>query len=133
MEIKYLILMLIAMLFMHVWNDFGRQGIMIQMKQKRWWRENAPAYKYHNDYKIVLAAHSFSWSFCIMIPVAIAAFATDNEYLLIMLIPLLLLNTVAHAIIDDSKANDYKINLVQDQFGHLAQIFITWLVAIMFL
>ena len=133
MELKYLILMLIAMLFMHVWDDFGRQGIMVQMKQKTWWKENAPAYLYRHDYIAALFAHAFSWSVFVMIPVAIPAFILDNIYLLYSLIPLLIFNTAFHAWIDNMKCNEFKIKLWEDQLLHVAQILITWSVAIAFL
>lgn len=133
MEWKYLILMLVAMLFMHVWDDYGRQGILAQMKQKAWWKEHAPAYIYRNDYIAALVAHAFSWAVCIMIPVAIPAFVLDNKYLLTMLIPLLIFNVSAHAFIDDMKANDHSINLIYDQLLHILQIIATWAVAVAFL
>ena len=133
MEWKYFILMLVTMLFMHVWDDFGRQGIMAQMKQKSWWKEHAPAYLYRDDYKTALIAHAFSWSVFIMIPVAIPAFILDNIYLLYSLIPLLIFNTAFHAWVDNMKCNEFKIKLWEDQLGHCAQILITWSVAIAFL
>jgi hypothetical protein len=34
-------------------------------------------------------------------------------------------NTIIHAIVDDLKANRNKLNLIQDQLLHLAQIVIT--------
>ena len=42
-------------------------------------------------------------------------------------IAFLLLNCTVHAIVDDLKANQLTINLVQDQSIHLLQIFATWL------
>lgn len=133
METKYLILMLVTMLFMHVWDDFGRQGIVAQMKQKTWWKENAPAYLYRHDYIAALFAHAFSWSVFIMIPVAIPAFVLDNNYLLVALIPLLIFNTLIHAWIDNMKCNQFKIKLIEDQIMHVCQIVITWLFAVLFL
>lgn len=35
-------------------------------------------------------------------------------------------NTVCHMCVDDAKANDKAINLVQDQFAHIVQIIWTW-------
>lgn len=133
MEWKYLILMLIAMLFMHVWDDFGCQGIMAQMKRKAWWKENAPAYMYRDDYKAALIAHAFSWSVFVMIPVAIPAFVFDNTYMLWALIPLLIFNTSFHAIVDHLKCNEYKVKLWENQLLHCTQIFLTWVVAVVFL
>lgn len=35
-------------------------------------------------------------------------------------------NTVGHMCVDDAKANDKVINLIQDQFAHIVQIIWTW-------
>lgn len=39
-----------------------------------------------------------------------------------------LINLSIHMVVDNSKANLKKINLVQDQLCHLVQILITWVV-----
>ena len=41
------------------------------MKQKKWWQENAPQKLYKYDYIVALIMHSMSWSFMIMLPIAI--------------------------------------------------------------
>ena len=133
MEWKYLILMLIAMIFMHIWDDFGRQGILAQLKQRSWWKENAPAFLYRHDYIAALIIHSIDCAIFIMIPVAAPAFILNNQYLLWMLIPMLIINTTLHAIIDNLKCNKHRIKLWEDQLMHLFQIFMTWIVAIIFL
>lgn len=83
-----------------------------------------------HDYIAALFAHAFSWSVFVMIPVAIPAFILDNIYLLYSLIQLLIFNTALHAWIDNIKCNEFKIKLWED---HVAQILITWSVAIAFL
>lgn len=49
----------------------------------------------------------------------------DNASLAIVLV--FLTNLCVHMVVDNSKANLKKINLVQDQSYHLAQIIITWI------
>ena len=67
------IFILIAMIFLHIIDDYKLQGILASMKQKKWWKEQndyKSMYKY--DYIIALLTHSFSWSFMIMLPIAFA-------------------------------------------------------------
>lgn len=123
---KYVIL-LFAMIFFHIVDDYYLQGILAQMKQKKWWEKHAPDKLYKNDYIMALAEHAFSWSFMIHMPVFVFIYfcgvsATWYEVML-----LVIYNTVIHAIIDHQKANALQINLVQDQLAHLGQILFTWL------
>ena len=112
---------LFLMIFLHVIDDFCLQGIMASMKQKSWWQKDPVGSqpKYKNDYIAALFAHSFSWSFMIMLPVMLWG---QWEW------PILLANMFTHAAIDDAKANKMQINLIQDQTCHLIQILMTWLI-----
>lgn len=112
---------LALMIFLHIVDDFRLQGIMASMKQKSWWQKDPVGSqpKYKNDYIAALFAHSFSWAFMIMIPVMIWG---QWEW------PILIANMLTHAVIDDAKANRFKINLIQDQTYHLIQIVATWLI-----
>lgn len=116
------------MIFCHIIDDYKLQGILANMKQRKWWKENADKYLYRNDYKIALIEHAFSWSFTTTLPFLIIAFIQKNELLAILIIICYILNTVAHAFIDDLKANKFKINLVEDQIVHLVQIICTWII-----
>lgn len=109
------------MIFLHIIDDFGLQGIMASMKQKSWWQEHPVGSKpkYKNDYIAALFAHSFSWSFMIMLPVMLW-----GQWKWLVLIA----NMVIHAVIDNAKANKFQINLIQDQICHLIQIIATWLI-----
>ena len=113
-------IVLFLMIFLHIIDDFCLQGIMASMKQKSWWQEHPVGSKpkYKNDYIAALFAHSFSWSFMIMLPVLIWG---QWEW------PILIANMVTHAVVDDAKANKMQINLIQDQTCHLIQILMTWL------
>ena len=117
------VLILFAMIFLHIVDDYYLQGILAKMKQKAWWEENAPQEQYKRDYKVALVMHAFSWSFMIMIPYI---FIGVNECVACATV---LANTTIHAIVDDLKANKKKINLIQDQTVHILQVYVTWLVA----
>lgn len=117
------IFILLFMIMMHIVDDYYLQGILASMKQKSWWKKQ-PNYndKYSNDYLIALMMHAFSWSFCIMLPIAISLkFEVDAFFAIILGV-----NFMIHAIVDSFKANELKINLVQDQTIHIIQILITF-------
>ncbi|WP_367567225.1 DUF3307 domain-containing protein [Lacrimispora sp.] len=116
------IFVLLAMIFMHIVDDYYLQGWLASAKQKSWWEKNANDDLYKHDYIMALFMHSFSWSFMIMLPLAAyAAFTSAKFY------PLLYLsNVLIHMCVDNLKANEKKINLVQDQVIHLIQIILTW-------
>lgn len=126
MNIK--MLSLIIMYALHILVDFHLQGLFINLKQKSWWhKELLPLTDeekelYKNDYLVGLILHSFEWTFFFMIPVFFIA--SNTLYVLIAII----INTIIHAIVDDSKCNKGRINLIQDQSIHTLQIIITWIV-----
>ena len=109
------------MLFMHVLDDFHLQGILANMKQKKWWNEQTSDPKYRCDYLMALAMHSISWSFCVMLPIAVyLGFQCDYGFALWFV-----LNAAIHGVVDDMKANRHRIDLVEDQAVHLWQIIVT--------
>lgn len=113
----------LSMIFLHIIDDFCLQGVLARLKQKDWWK-NQEHYSelYKNDYIISLIMHSFEWSFMIMLPIALKLkFEITLVYVLILGI-----NCIIHCLIDDLKANKYKINLIQDQLAHIVQIIITF-------
>lgn len=112
---------LCAMIFMHILDDYKLQGMLSNLKQETWWKENYPNKLYKYDYIIALITHSFSWSFMILLPVTL--YMGIKEFNIIVV----LINLIIHAIVDDLKANKLKINLIQDQLIHIIQIIITWL------
>ena len=119
MNIIFIVLM---MIFCHIIDDYKLQGILASMKQKKWWQEQKEyknLYKY--DYIWALITHSFSWSFMIMLPIIfIKSFEIGTTFLIVFI-----LNMITHAVVDDLKANKFKINLIQDQIIHLIQIVVT--------
>lgn len=121
------IFVLLVMIFLHIIDDYKLQGILASMKQKKWWegqKEYKNLYKY--DYIPALIEHSFSWTFMIMLPIAVAIHFNIGWWVVAYV-----LNMAIHALVDDLKANKLKINLVVDQTIHIAQIVITWLVFIL--
>lgn len=111
------------MIFMHIVDDFYlQQGILSKLKQKDWWKkqdEYKDLYKY--DYIVALFIHGFSWSFMISIPLVI--FKGLHWAILVFMV----VNTLIHAGTDNLKANKKEINLIVDQWCHIAQVVLTWL------
>ena len=128
------LLALLAMLLAHVIDDFGLQHFthLNELKTKTWWIEQCYLAKkynnidtsiYKNDYIVCLVLHAFKWSCMTLLP-GILILGFPQTWLLASLV---CANTIVHAYIDDMKANKLKINLVQDQLMHLAQIIVTFL------
>ena len=115
---------LVLMLLGHLVADYTLQGWLADGKQKSWWEEtiikkyghlvNMAKYKY--DYIAALVCHALYWSIFICAP-----FFASSWFIVAVI-----LNTVVHAIVDDLKANQFKLNLIQDQLLHLGQILITF-------
>ena len=118
-------IVLLSMIFLHIVADFNLQGMLGELKQKKWWEEHYPDLYpdlYKNDYKVAAHLHAFSWAFMIMFPILVyqqftVAWTFYGWFLL---------NLLAHYRIDDEKANRGSIGLGIDQFSHLVQIGITW-------
>lgn len=128
-EIK--LLFLIGMIFCHIVDDYYLQGWLASAKQKEWWKKNAPNPLYKYDYLMALFMHSFSWSFMIMLLPTYYAFnssyATDFGIMTMQVALTFVVNLIIHLITDNAKANQGKINLIQDQMIHIVQIHVTWL------
>lgn len=119
---------LIFMIFFHIVDDYRLQGILSSMKQIKWWKDQCNElgvdynlYKY--DYIVALICHSFSWSFMIMLPILVYNW---GNLTLLNYWYILIFNIIVHAIIDNEKANKFRINLVVDQLFHLIQIILSW-------
>lgn len=128
-----IILSLPIMIFLHIVDDYYLQGLLAKLKQKKWWEENYPQTIYKEDYKTALIVHGFSWSFMIMLPTLVSIFyrgMTQDVKCICVYIVLLLVNTVVHGCIDNSKANKYSMSLSTDQSLHLLQIIVSWIIVI---
>ena len=150
--ISYKIFILFLMLLMHYIEDFHLQGCLANLKQKKWWidelcknfdcndkcEEVREPYLtttiYKNDYKMSLFAHSIENALFVMLPLIIDLLISEltTDYLQnawIFFVPAIALICVSHYIIDNLKANEMKINLVQDQILHIIFILIVFLFA----
>ena len=124
------IALLIFMIFAHITDDYYLQGWLASAKTKNWWKKNAPDKLYSKDYIMALFCHSLSWSIMVFLPILI--YGLYNQIDLNWFYLVLPINLIVHAIIDDLKANKFKINLIIDQSIHFIQIFITWLIFVLF-
>ena len=113
---------LLLMVFLHILDDYGLQApCLCNLKQRSYWETNAPSPLYKYDYIWALLMHSFSWTFMIMLPIAwVMSFNITIPFVIIFVE-----NVILHAVVDDLKANQLKINLWEDQIIHLGQILIT--------
>ena len=118
---------LFLMIFCHLVDDFVLQDKFTYLKQKSWWKKacsddglNYEIYK--NDYMMALLEHSLEWSIAIMLPII---FLCNINSLLLSVI--IIVNTILHMIVDNAKANQLRLNLIQDQLLHFLQIGITFL------
>lgn len=124
------IALLIFMIFAHIIDDYYLQGWLASAKTKNWWEKNAPNKLYSKDYIMALFCHSLSWSIMVFLPILI--YSLYNQIDLNWFYLVLPINLIIHAIIDDLKANKFKINLIIDQSIHFMQIFITWIIFVLF-
>ena len=119
-----IIIVLILCLLAHSVYDFHIQGILADLKQKKWWMENVFAKgfdrKYEYDYLAALVIHGFEWSVMMHLPLI---FFWDTD--ITLLISSILVNTVVHSVVDDLKCNRFKINLIEDQLIHFIQVIFT--------
>lgn len=128
MSSELAIIMFVLAMFCHVVDDFYLQGILAKLKQRAWWKENAPEKIYKYDYVAALFIHAFSWSVMITIPY-IALMLVRQDYSIISVwVATLLGNTIIHAVVDTLKCNRGCINLLTDQNIHTTQVAITCLI-----
>jgi len=119
-----MITVLFLMILCHIIDDFVLQPVCLSnLKQKSWWGEHCNGKQYRNDYKMALFIHSLSWSIMIHLPIILLYIC--NSWVLSFSI---LINMIIHYIVDDLKANKYKINLVIDQTIHFIQIILTFII-----
>lgn len=120
------IYVLMAMLFCHIVDDYYLQGWLASAKQMDWWKKNAPEPLYKNDYKMALLMHGLSWSFMVLVPVALFSRLSISIDFVVFFAG----NAAIHCIVDNLKANLKAINLIEDQTFHIFQILIAWIVLV---
>lgn len=127
------VMILIGMIWLHIFADYHLQGILTFMKQREWWKEQSGySEKYRRDYRTALFAHAFEWAFIVMIPMLWSVINGGTWHDVRMYVFLLLANCSAHAYVDNVKANEREITLRKDQAIHLAQILTTWVIWVTF-
>lgn len=119
-------ILILCMLFCHIVDDYYLQGWLASAKQKKWWEQNAPNPLYKNDYIMALVEHAFSWNFMIHVPIVVYSVICGLQLNIYLFLIVFTINWVIHTVTDNAKANLMKINLIQDQCIHIAQIFVTW-------
>ena len=130
-----IMMIILSMLFLHVIADFIVQNeFMAKFKQKKSWHTldlrdtfNRPedarkmVKKYEFDYIPVLFVHAFSWAFITYLPLLYYVFI-EKTLLIEPWCTFVIIQTFVHMYIDNQKCNEFKINLVVDQFLHFLQI-----------
>lgn len=113
------------MILCHIIDDFVLQPICLsKLKQKSYWESLITSHNIYNyDYLCALIIHALSWSIMIMLPWIIFNVQINP----MSFICIILINAIIHAIVDNEKANNLKINLIQDQTIHFLQILITFI------
>ena len=112
---------LLTMIFLHIVDDYYLQGILAKLKVRKYWKRHYPDKMYKYDYIWALLMHAFSWTFMVMLPLALTVPVTPAFYIFFFL------NVAIHAFVDDAKANRKILNLWEDQSIHLLQIIVTFL------
>lgn len=125
------IALLFTMLFLHIVDDYYLQGFLASAKQKSWWERNNPDKLYSKDYIMALFEHAFSWTFMIMLVPTVFTYFNPCDLSYKLYVFMFCLNLLIHVITDDFKANQHKINLIQDQTIHIIQVVISWIVFIL--
>ena len=127
MNIQVIPFLLPAMTFCHVIADYNLQGILANFKQIKWWEQNYHTDKDEQNAGTALRIHSGSWAFMIMLPIMLFMLIT-KQYNYTFYIVALGINSFIHNIVDDAKCNAEIINYRTDQYIHMFQIGITWLI-----
>ena len=140
MNLGIRLMFLVAMIFMHIVDDYYLQGKLAELKQKLWW-ENQREYweshvpncnydKYKYDYIVALICHGFSWSVMVHIPMTVYFYLISELFIAsYWLVGSIIAQAIIHSIIDDLKANKFRINLIEDQLLHMIQILCIFIVA----
>ena len=129
-------LLLMACLYMHVLDDFVLQkATLCDLKQKDWWRKLVgPEFeksRYSHDYVMALFIHAGQCSLGMLLPIALFQLFKGMPVDVLFLWMAFCVNTCVHAFVDNLKANEFAINLIEDQMAHIVQIVVTLVVFIM--
>lgn len=128
----YEVVVLLAMLFCHIVDDYYLQGFLASAKQKSYWEKNNPEPLYKHDYIIALIEHAFSWTCMVHLPVFIIYIGLGMKFGANFFV-WFFVHMVLHALTDHLKANVKMINLCTDQIIHVCQVISIWLPWIVFM
>lgn len=81
---------------------------------------------YKKDYLMALGEHAFSWTFMVMLIPSIYILVNHVSEMDGIYFVAFCVNWATHFLVDDFKANQRMINLVQDQLIHIGQVIATW-------
>lgn len=135
--------MLWACLGLHLIADYFLQGCLSDLKQKRWWSDQIKKLykdydgyhksfewqyllvkKYKYDYMAGLLCHALMWTLVTFFP--LMWYCSPWAFTCVVLA-----NTLVHFVVDHMKANVHRLNLVQDQLIHMAQVIVTVLIVML--
>lgn len=102
-------------LLLHFIADFNLQGMLGNLKQKKWWKANYPSPLYKYDYITSGIIHAVYWGILTFLP-----FVLNPWFCYVVLV-----NGLIHYTIDHFKANRLSISLMADQVLHMVQIGVT--------
>ena len=116
-------ILFVVMLVLHLLADFTLQGWFANGKHRVWWEQQCAKQgvdfsKYRYDYICALVSHSFFWAAVTFLPMIVM---TNWPYDWLAVV-FLTVQVIVHAVVDDLKANKFKLNLVQDQLVHVLQV-----------
>ena len=129
-NLKHPIILFWMCVLLHLIADYYLQGCLADLKQKKWWdkqlndmfgpdyRSDNRASKYIDDYLQALRDHAMMWTLITFAPLVFVV--SPLAFTCIVLV-----NAYIHAVIDNMKANLFKINLRTDQGLHALQIMAT--------
>lgn len=123
----------LLMYLFHIIDDFVLQPVCLsKLKQKQYWekecsKQNLDISHYKYDYIPALILHALSWSIMITLPFLILGY----HVIPCMLLTLVILNTIIHALVDHFKANILCVNLCFDQWIHVIQINMTFILLLL--
>ena len=88
--------LLLLMIFLHIVDEYYLHGILVSMKHKECWNKAAQEKMYRYDYIVALIMQGFSWSFIIMLPIAISMeFQFSIRFIFAFLV-----NFITHSLVD---------------------------------
>lgn len=123
--------LIMLLLLLHLVADYLLQGCLANLKQASFWQKmfdghdwasfSAMFRKYGKDYWAGIVCHAALWTLVTFAPLLFATTCSD-----LVAIAVFIPNAVFHGWVDNLKANHpMRLNLIQDQLLHFAQVVVT--------